>query len=246
MNKAGSKQINNIERESSSGSVSNNNNIKEERKYYVLDKKEEQKIQEIKKNINIAQNKAMNLQQQPFSKVSEPQTNMGKVNNGNNNAIKKDDSKDISEFIGRKSDQKKQQNINNRESKERKPSNQRSAQVANSNEKPEVERHPLKELMKKGREERKSIQNQDIVWVMDKPIVEKQEIKGEMKFPKVIIVEKTNNSNKPKSSEKEVLLTDQIDLSTNQIPLTTEVKKEEKQEIEFYDLNRYLNELNVR
>ena len=106
--------------------------------------------------------------------------------------------------------------------------------------------NPLKELMKKRRAELKTkAEIPDVVWLGKEKDPSKREDnkkEGEIKFPKVTIVEKnklTNNENKQPMSGNLIDLTNvkevKIDLveSVNQIP---------KEDEEFYNLNRYLEE----
>ncbi len=139
---------------------------------------------------------------------------------------------------------------NNMISPEKKQNSQGSKNNEDSN-------NPLKELMKKGREQLKNGKEQDVIW-LGKDVKEKEkdtltestdsisEKKKEIKFPKIIIVEKPNsnpNSNKITSEavKNEIDITNPKDDPRN---IFEEVRlKEEKQAEDFYNLNRYLNEL---
>ena len=131
--------------------------------------------------------------------------------------------------------------------------------------------NPLQELMKKGREQIKNKNPQDLVW-MGKEKHKPQEIspnnievkKKEIKFPKVIIVEKANQHNLQSNNishnteistehNTEVnnsLEKNEIDINPNVIlkddprNVFEEMRRKNKKEAEdFYNLNRYLNEL---
>ncbi len=130
------------------------------------------------------------------------------------------------------------------------------------------EENPLKELMKKGREQLKNEKEEDVIWLgkeKEKFNDSTSEKKKEIKFPKIIILEKPNSNNFATPQTKNVAnnnslqstdnssVENEIDINAN-IPklnikddprnIFEEIRlKEEKEAEDFYNLNRYLNEL---
>jgi hypothetical protein len=141
------------------------------------------------------------------------------------NILNKNKNQDIKEKV-------KQQSVKIKENKE---------EVKSKDENKIAGPNPLQEFLKKQRSEMKKAQMtpEGVIWLgkeKDPAKEEKDQAKEEKeyKFPKVILVEKSNK-NTPKESE--------IDLEVP-CPINHEVKiKKQKEQEEFYNLNRYLNEL---
>lgn len=99
--------------------------------------------------------------------------------------------------------------------------------------------NPLKELMKKQRAELKNKPKEDVVWSVkekdDIILPNKNKKEREIKFPNIIIVEKE----KPTTINKEIVDTNN-NSNCNRNKDTSIPNKESE---EFYNLNRYLNEI---
>lgn len=124
-------------------------------------------------------------------------------------------------------------------------------QINVNKEKCEPEVNPLQELMKKARSELKTKPKDDVIWIgnKEKEVPQKKKEEKELKFPKVIILEKPEKERVSRSSNENA-----IDVNTpNQVnPGFTPVAaiknpklemKEKKTQEELYNLNRILNEL---
>jgi hypothetical protein len=128
------------------------------------------------------------------------------------------------------------------------------------------EENPLKELMKKGREQLKNEKEEDVIWLgkeKDKFNDSTNEKKKEIKFPKIIILEKAHNNNVLTPQNKNIAnsnslqstdnssMENEIDININKLNIKDDPRnifeeirlKEEKEAEDFYNLNRYLNEL---
>jgi hypothetical protein len=187
--------------------------------------------------------------------------NVGKLNNNPNSGAKilkkkdSDNNKEIVDFI-KKNDEKKKNinskdvnnvvrnnsekphrnsNANSEENKNAKiVANINSIQVnANHNPQSENDKNPLTEFLKKKREELKnSNTKEEIVWIGKEKEPEKKAEKM-VKFPKIVIVEKQPPVQGRNSDLIEV----------NAVDDSPDDSISQKHEEEFYNANRYLNEL---
>lgn len=221
---------------------SNNENKKEKEqpkssgRKEVIDRKE---VVEVKKNI------------QPQSVQQQQVKNTVVSSNNSSNKKKESDLKDISDFMGKKKENRlsnpnARELINKESSKDRKEEKKPSSKninVININtpsgynsnvSTPSSSENSLREFMKKRKAEIKSQPAEDIVWLgakAEKETPKKEE--KERRFPKITIIE----DKKPADKNKDLI-------EINNVKPLPE-KKLNKDEEEFYNLNRYLYELAV-
>lgn len=106
----------------------------------------------------------------------------------------------------------------------------------------------LRDIMNKKRAELKILPQDEVVWIgkeIKKEGIDNKKEEKERKFPKIIIVEKPLNNKyiDKEDRNKTIDLTDVKNKYISQNPNpSSQIKK--KEEEEFYDLNRYLDELN--
>jgi hypothetical protein len=214
--------------------------------------------QEVKKNIPPVNN----------ANIANNPNNANYANYGNKNIIlakaqgdfkKKDsDNKDIAEAM-RKVELKKKTPANplplkqevNKEVK--KLININYNQQINMNNKNDADGNPLQELMKKARADMKNKPKDEVIWLgKEKEAVPKKKEEREMKFPKVIIVEKEKDKERYSRGSKDNV-TDFTPATANNV-ITVQVAvpvpvvnksemREKKTQEELYNLNRILNEL---
>lgn len=239
----------------------------EEKKNVYVEKKEEQKFVEIKKNIQpqIQNNIQPQIQNNNINKQISISSNQSSSNSNNPVTKKKEtDLKDISDFMGkRKENSKKLSNPNAKELvnvkdnnkekqivKDDKSSNKQvnnefinvndSNQNKNCNNQPSGGFNSLKEFMKLKKEELKQQPAEDIVWLgakADKEVIKKDDYQPRKLLKKITIVDEKKE--KPVKENKDI-----IDINANIIlPNKPKLNKDEE---EFYNLNRYLYELAVK
>jgi len=110
----------------------------------------------------------------------------------------------------------------------------------------------LKEIMKQKRAELKNQKQDEVIWIgkeiKKEEKEEKEEIKNDYKFPEVIILEKPRKSSiKEKKTQNENRNTIDMTEAKNKYSCVYDsqiIYKQKKEAEEFYNLNRYLEELN--
>ncbi len=205
---------------------------------------------EIKKNVFVS----------PVVVVPSSNANKNVVFNAKISDPKKRDSdnKEIAEFMKKKDEKKKI--ISNhvvkeavKENKEVRRNVGSNNNLYNINPTPLInkniiiteEANPLKELMKKQRAELKNRPKEDVVWIGKEKDnshnnYTPNKVKKEMKFPNVIIVEKPTSNKEIIDINPNINVNSNINSNKNENPPSNSNNKESE---EFYNLNRYLNEL---
>jgi hypothetical protein len=119
-------------------------------------------------------------------------------------------------------------------------------QININKEKSEPEANPLQELMKKARSELKTKPKEDVIWLgnKEKEAPQKKKEEKEIKFPKVIILEKPEKERVSRSSNENVIDVNGVNPGFAPAQKNPKIEmKEKKTQEELYNLNRILNEL---